>query len=114
MTGFSFEVKNSNVKKILDSVKDEIPVILEKCGLVAEGYAKRLCPVDTGRLRNSITYEVSDAESTMYLGTNVEYAPYVEMGTSRTRAQPFIKPALADNVDTYRNIIEDHLSRVLH
>ena len=33
---------------------------LEKCGLVAEGYAKKLCPVDTGNLRNSITHTVAD------------------------------------------------------
>lgn len=28
---------------------------LEKCGLIADGYAKKLCPVDTGNLRNSIS-----------------------------------------------------------
>ena len=33
---------------------------LEKCGLVAEGYAKKLCPVDTDNLRNSITHTVTD------------------------------------------------------
>lgn len=33
---------------------------LEKCGLVGEGHAKKLCPVDTGNLRNSITHTVAD------------------------------------------------------
>lgn len=83
---------------------------LEKCGLVAEGYAKRLCPVDTGRLRNSITHTtVSEGETVTYVGTNVEYAPYVELGTLRTRAQPFIKPSVADHVSEYKRIIEDEL-----
>lgn len=33
---------------------------LEKCGLLAEGYAKKLCPVDTGGLRNSIAHAVAE------------------------------------------------------
>lgn len=104
--GFSVRVDDHSAE-FLQEVADKIPVALEECGLVAEGYAKRLCPVDTGRLRNSITHTTE--ENTAYVGTNVEYAPYVEMGTTRTRAQPFIKPALADNVDVYKGIIERHL-----
>lgn len=83
---------------------------LEKCGLVAEGYAKRLCPVDTGRLRNSITHTTrSEPGPVEYIGTNVEYAPYVELGTKRTKAQPYLKPAIADHVDEYKQIIQDEL-----
>lgn len=56
---------------------------LEKCGLVAEGYAKKLCPVDTGNLRNSITHTVTDVnEQAAYVGSNAEYAAYVELGTA--------------------------------
>lgn len=61
-----------------------------------ETAAKRLCPVDTGRLRSSITHEVAvDLDGLVArIGTNVEYAPYVEFGTSRATAQPFLVPAL--------------------
>ena len=45
---------------------------LEAIGLKAEGYAKAICPVDTGRLRNSITHDTDDDSA--YIGTNVEYA----------------------------------------
>lgn len=79
--------------------------VLEECGLVAEGYAKRLCPVDTGRLRNSISHQVDGGSA--YIGTNVEYAPYVELGTSRTRAKPYLKPAVTDHAGEYRTIIQD-------
>lgn len=106
---------------------------LEKCGLTAEGYAKLLCPVDTGNLRNSITHQVDDGEPAVYIGTNSEYAPYVELGTGKyypsgrptpwayqdakgnwhlthgQRAQPYLKPAVADHVSTYRTIIQDEL-----
>ena len=54
---------------------------LEKCGLVGEGYAKKLCPVDTGNLRNSITRRVDENEPDVYIGTNSEYGAYVELGT---------------------------------
>lgn len=50
---------------------------LEKCGLVAEGYAKMLCPVDTGNLRNSITHQVDAGGDVCYIGSNSEYAAYV-------------------------------------
>lgn len=50
---------------------------LEKCGLTAEGYAKLLCPVDTGNLRNSITHQVDEGGDAVYIGTNSEYGAYV-------------------------------------
>ena len=50
---------------------------LEKVGLVAEGYAKKLCPVDTGNLRNSITHVVDEGGDAVYIGTNSEYGAYV-------------------------------------
>ena len=104
---------------------------LEKCGMTAEGYAKKLAPVDTGNLRNSISHKVSD--DAVYIGTNNEYAAYVELGTgihypggrrdpwvyqddkgewhrtSGQEAQPYLKPAVADHAAKYRKIIEDEL-----
>lgn len=50
---------------------------LEKCGLTAEGYAKLLCPVDTGNLRNSITHQVDGGGDVVYIGTDSEYGAYV-------------------------------------
>lgn len=64
-------------------VKEELQAAalraLEICGLTAEGYAKLLCPVDTGNLRNSITHTVAADErgDAAYIGTNVEYGAYV-------------------------------------
>ena len=95
-------------EEFLAELGRRIPVALEECGLAAEGYAKRLCPVDTGRLRNSITHTTD--EDTAYVGRNVEYGPYVELGTSRTRAQPFIKPAVVDHTREYKQIIEARLN----
>lgn len=109
---------------------------LEKCGLTAEGYAKRLCDGfkhATGTLHNSITHQVDTGTQTVYIGSNLEYAPYVELGTGKyypggrptpwvyqdahgnwhythgNRAQPYLKPAVADHAAQYRAILEDAL-----
>ena len=98
-----------NSKEIIEAIQQATVRALEKCGLTAEGYAKKLAPVDTGNLRNSITHEVDDGEPAAYIGTNVEYAPYVCLGTIHMKAQPFLKPAVAANANTYRKIIEKEL-----
>jgi phage gpG-like protein len=52
--------------------------------------------VITGRLRNSITWRLGEDEHGPYaeVGSAVEYAAYVELGTSRAPAYPFLRPAL--------------------
>lgn len=119
--------------EVLATLQEAAERALEKCGLVADGYAKRLVRVNTGNLRNSITHQVDEGESAVYIGSDVEYAPYVELGTGRyteggrptpwvyqddegnwhwtagNPAQPFLKPAVADHAQTYRNIIEDEM-----
>ena len=104
------EIKfTDNSKEVLEAMQQAAVRALEKCGLTAEGYAKKLCPVDTGNLRNSITHTVDEEEPAAYIGTNVEYAPYVCLGTIHMKAQPFLKPAVADHANKYRKIIEDEL-----
>lgn len=49
-------------------------------------------------------------KNAVYIGTNVKYAPYVEYGTRKTSAQPFLKPAVEDHIDEYRNMCEYFLS----
>lgn len=90
------------------ALKDQIAMALEAIGLVAEGYAKDLCPVDTGRLRNSISHAKDDDAA--YIGTNVEYAPYVELGTSKRKPKPFLRPAATDHTEEYKEIIRAALT----
>lgn len=62
-----------------DEFRKELPNRIEQAliaiGLTAETYAKRDCPVDTGRLRNSISH--ANDEDSAYIGSNVEYAAFV-------------------------------------
>lgn len=114
-----------------DNLDDAVAAALERVGSAAEGFAADLAPVDSGRLRNSITHKVDDNSVTV--GSPLEYAAYVEFGTGKyasggrntpwvykddngnwhythgQRAQPFLKPALQNNIKTYQAIIKDEL-----
>jgi HK97 gp10 family phage protein len=52
--------------------------------------------VRTGRLRDSITWRLGQDEQSVYVdvGSAVLYAPYLEVGTSRMPAYPYLRPAL--------------------
>ena len=130
----SVEIQD-NSREIPAEIKAALLRGLEKAGLVAEGYAKKLCPVDTGNLRNSITHMVDEQEPAAIIGTDSEYGAYVELGTGiyaedgggrptpwvyqdakgnwhytrGNKAQPFLKPAAADHAIQYRKILEDEL-----
>ena len=81
---------------------------LEMIGMQADNYARMECPVDTGRLRASINH-AQQGKDTEVIGTNVEYAAYVEFGTSKMAAQPYLKPAAMDHSAEYRAIAESCL-----
>ena len=89
----------SQLQKLLQSKSKKIDTSLEKdilkCCLKVEADAKKKSPIDTGRLRASLTHEVRNMIGKV--GTNVEYAPFVEFGTSRMGAKPYLYPALRDN-----------------
>lgn len=102
MSNFFIALDNSEI--VIQASYAQIEKALKSVALTAEKYAKQDCPVDTGRLRSSITHETD--KNTAYIGTNVEYAPYVEMGTSRMRAQPFLEPAMEQHLSEYKEMIE--------
>lgn len=81
--------------RVLAGVTGQIPKALEASAILVQGEAKTLAPVDTGNLRNSITRETH--EDYAIVGTNVEYGPFQEFGTSKMAAQPFLTPALNRN-----------------
>jgi HK97 gp10 family phage protein len=82
--------------RLLVSPDGDVAKDLTKRAIRVDRAAKNGCPVDTGRLRSSITWEVArDGQGLVALiGTNVDYAIYVELGTRYMRAQPYLRPAL--------------------
>ena len=127
-----------NTDEVLRAMDSAISRALNAVGIKAEVYAKAKCPVRTGRLRNSITHTISGAgpmthvysdnkgnkfggnigspegtANAVYIGTNVEYAPYVEFGVKgkKRKAKPFLRPAARDHVNEYREIIKTYLQK---
>ena len=100
------EIISDNTEYIVDEIGTALVRALEAVGIQAESDAAKLCPVDTGRLRNSITHTIDEGGKWAIVGTNVEYAQYVHNGTSTHKAQPFLTDAVNQNADKYRKIIE--------
>lgn len=103
------EIRENNAQQVEQAMGSAIAKALTMIGLKAEGNAKNACPVDTGRLRNSITNAIDMDDNAVYIGTNVEYGPYVELGTSHRKPHPYLKPAAADHGDEYRAILKSCL-----
>lgn len=102
-------INNSNA--IIRDLENKIKDALQDAGLYAEGQAKLLAPVDTGYLRGSISHKLaSDRE--VQIGTDVEYSIYVEKGTSKQQAQPYLTPAVEDNIAEIKAIFAKHLGQV--
>ena len=54
-----------------------------------------------------------DKDPCVYIGTNVEYAAYVEMGSSHhPTPKPYLKPALEDHIEKYKDIFKKHISAI--
>ena len=140
----------SHVPYVVNEVGQAAKQALTMIGGTIEGHAKEACPVDSGLLRNSITYALggettgvttymsekggvtgkyegvapqdADGQMTVYIGTNVEYAPFVELGHNQevgrfvpaigkrlkkphVDAKPFLRPAVENHEQEIQQII---------
>ena len=79
-----------NTDEVLSALEKAKKRGLEAIGLTAEGHAKKITPVDTGRLqlRNSISHATDDEAA--YIGTNTEYAPFVQLNSGQEEEKEFI------------------------
>lgn len=129
---------DDNSKEVLAALKNAVERGLEAVGQKAVGNAVRHITeqgaVDTGILRNSIDSKVAGED--VYIGTNVGYAPYIELGTGKysvtgkgtpkeswvykdelgrwhmghpMKARPFLVPAARDHTDEYKKLLKDSL-----
>lgn len=103
-----FYIKTNLSDEILAMKSEAVLKAMRAISMKAEGYAKKSLTdsgaVDTGRLRGSVTGEYDG--NGVQVGTNVEYAFYVEEGTYKMRARPYIRPSIADHVQEYQEILK--------
>ena len=126
-----------NTKEVLSALEAAIERGLEAIGTNAERHAKKdpNMPVDTGLARNSIAHAVSgkeasvkeykadkgdkkgsysgtapnDKEKAVYLGSNVEYFQYIELGSSTINARHVLKNSATNHADEYKRLMEDSM-----
>lgn len=95
----------SNRNEVKRRMNDANNNVLEAIGKAAEGYVKLNTAVDTGALRDSITYKVDD--KSVYVGsglTSEDYPIYIEKGTVNMPAQPYISTGIMNNLGYLRTI----------
>jgi HK97 gp10 family phage protein len=140
----------SHVRQVKRSTDNAMKRAAHMIGGTIESHAKEYCPVDTGLLRNSITYAIGgeepqitlyrsnsrdktgkeiepkegiytdraeqdhDNQVTVYVGTNVQYAPYQELGAPNINlpARPYLRPAFENHKVEIEQIIEQVFGRL--
>ena len=136
----SAEIKFEGLDKVLDKLDKissaaNVEAALGTCCAIVERSAKQLAPKDNGELRRSITSKVEDQVGIVF--TPLEYAPYVEYGTglfaeeggrmdvpwsyqddegewhstSGQKPQPFMRPALNNNISLIKQILKEELTK---
>jgi len=78
-----------NTDGVLNEADRLIKQKLERAALVVERQAKKpgFCPVLTGTARRSITHVMGLDGRVVYVGSNIEYFPFIEIGTSKMAAR---------------------------
>ena len=120
----------SNLEEVMEEFYRKGEKAMKAAGMQAETYAKQLCPVgETGNLRNSITHGVliGDGQVAAVIGTDVYYAPFVELGHAQqvgrfvpklgkrlvkpfAPAYPFLRPAVEDNQSELWSLIQQEFN----
>ena len=72
-----------NKQEIMQAMKAQVAGWLNAIGEDAASTAANKAPVDTGALKNSISHAVDENEQKAYIGTNIEYAIWHELGTGK-------------------------------
>ena len=131
-----------NSQQILSAMEKGKRNALTAIGATAETHTKDNIKadglVDTGRLRNSITFATgdysgigtySDNEGNRYgdakarntpkddevaIGTNVEYAAYTELGTQHITAHHYLKRSVTDHQDEYKELAVEAIKKAIN
>lgn len=91
-------------------VEDQAKDIVKQATLQTERNAKQLAPVDTGYMRNSISSSFTHGGLVGTVTANAEYALFVEFGTTRQPAQPFMFPSFHQNIQQFINDLQGLLN----
>lgn len=126
MSRSTIVISFNHFPEIAAALPDETSQVVRKVAFDVEAEAKMLVPVDTGNLKNSIrmVMEPDAIEAVVDIEpgktppgktsttTSAEYAPYVEFGTHKMGAQPFMTPAAEMNQPKFESAMKQLLQRL--
>lgn len=104
-----------HTNEVIAAKNAAVEAALEEIGMLCEGYAKVHLEsnprrIDTGNLRNSITHKMK-GNNAVVVGSPVEYARYVEYGTSKMAPNNFIRSSVVDHLQEYKAVLEEKLGK---
>jgi hypothetical protein len=113
MAGLTYQVTGlgeiqAKLGKISDIAMNKIYIATSEATRQCYQWSQDACPVLTGDLKRSGTYDVIElgplaVEGTVTYGDDqVDYAVFVELGTNRMAAQPYLYPAYLDALDLWQ------------
>jgi HK97 gp10 family phage protein len=109
--------------EVVRKMREATEAGLVACALKVQGQAKLLTPVQTGRLRQSISYKTNISgdgelktdviEGEAIIGTNIFYAPFVELGTSRQKPKSYLRAGLDYVKKDLPNIFKQYYDKIM-
>lgn len=116
MAKVNFKMEENNINKVLNEERKAKERILTAIGMKAVSIWQRIITqkkvVDTGRYLNSASYKIVPSENRVDVGSpinNPPYPIYLEVGTSKMKARPTLKPAIMDYSEVYKKLAEQIL-----
>lgn len=88
------ELNLSRLRRVIKGEPAALDRAARNCAGAVRDLAKQLCPVDTGALRASIHVRREGREAVYSIVAPLDYAGYVEYGTHKMEAQPYLTPAI--------------------
>jgi HK97 gp10 family phage protein len=99
MSDIKINFKSDGLKKLEEVFLQQLDIL----AVQVQEEAKRLVPVDTGALRDSIEVFEGNEENERLIGSKtIPYAIYQEVGTPKIKKQPYLRPALDHVVSEFK------------
>lgn len=95
-------------QRFLNTLNITLDRKLQLTGEIVKKNAQAGCPVKSGNLRNSIELDVDEKKKTVYVGSDLPYALFVEMGTRHNAPVGFLRKAIAKSKNAIQQIFSKH------
>ena len=115
-----FNLEN-NINKAADKIKEKPQNAMREAGKILVKLIRANTPksikirkyrgkvIKPGRLRKSIRTRYFKKDGTLYIGTNMFYAKWIEKGNSKINAQPFLENTIKSNINVVETLVKEAL-----